>query len=221
MANAKKAKPQRKMRAMSLEDIELTQDVKRANQRLRELEKQGLTNSPAYRAMERIALKESSASYKGAKAMARTKKGEIKLDTNVRAMNYNQRQHLRKVTKDFLSAQTSTKKGIKALFDANRDAYAKTSKQKLSNDEELKEFLEIWAAGIVKAWAGVYGSTYTRQVIDECKALGLSKEETEQFLTDHFGQVVAQIDDAIDELRMEKGVDPWEWNDIFKQDEDE
>ena len=98
----------------SAADVKLTQDVKRANQRLRELEKQGMENSPAYQAVERLVLSGDPATTTGTH---RTKTGEaetvIKFNTDIRHMSYSERRHLETEVERFLNAETSTTKGYK------------------------------------------------------------------------------------------------------------
>lgn len=211
---ASKAKPKSKMSPMSLDDIQLTQEVKRANQRLRELEKQGLQNSPAYHAVERLALV-------GDPATARTGKGEIKFTTNVKSLTPQQREHLRSEVQRFLSAKTSTKSGIKEMQKNMLKNYKKRHDDLLGNadDAALAEFLTIWDTSIAKQFKQLYGSDFTNQVIDVLAADNMDKDDAEQFLTDHFGEYAADIQDTMEHEFMEAGDGtPWDWDDIFNSD---
>ena len=93
--------------------------AKRANQRLRELEKRGLTEaSHAYRYVERLTFDADSAT-------AHDKKGHVKWNTNTRGKTYQQLQHEKAELERFLNeAKTSTVKGTKAQFEKGYKTYA-------------------------------------------------------------------------------------------------
>lgn len=223
---ASKAKPKSKMKPMSLDDIQLTQDIKRANQRLRELEKQRLQNSPAYHAVERLALKGDPAIKTGTHTENKGKPNEtktsvLKFNTNVRSLTQQQREHLRQEVHRFLGAKTSTKSGIKEVQKTMLANYKSKHGNLLGDvdDAELAEFLTIWDTSIAKQFKALYGSDFTNQVIDVLYADQVDKDDAEQFLTDHFGEYAADIQDTMEHEFMEAGDGtPWDWNDIFNSD---
>lgn len=226
MAGKKANKSKSKSKMMSLADIQLTQDIKRANQRLRELEKQGLQNSPAYHAIERLALAGDPAIKTGTHTENKGKPNEtktnvIKFNTNVRSLSPQQREHLRSEVGRFLNAKTSTKSGIKEMQKSMLSNYKSKHPNLLgdADDAELAEFLTIWDTSIAKQYKALYGSDFTNQVIDVLYAGQVDKEDAEKFLTDHFGEFAADIQDTMDHEFMEAGDGtPWDWDDIFNSD---
>lgn len=217
---ARKQAPKRSQKPMqparfSAEDVKLTQDVKRANQRLRELEKQGLTNSPAYKAAERLAVI-------GDIAMSTTGKGEIKFNTNIRKLTYNQRRHLEAEVGRFLSAESSTSKGARAIVERARKAYNEKAKKEFGRDIGADEWLNIWEAGIVKQYKLLYGSDETFSLVIELKASPLDMDGAITFMQSMFGKPIAEIHEAVPHKDMDKGTtEPWSWDDIFTADENE
>ena len=113
--------------------------AKRANQRLRELEKHGLTEaSHAYRYVERLEFDADSAT-------ARDKKGRVKWNTNTRGKTYQQLQHEKAELERFLNeAKTSTVKGTKAQFEK---AIRHTSKRPEKRVVDLPRVLNTATSG--------------------------------------------------------------------------
>ena len=194
--------------AFNAKDIKLTQDVKRANQRLRELEKQGMQNSPAYRAIERLRLA-------GEPAIATTGKGQMKFSTNLRKMSAEERQHLREEVKKFLEAETSTTKGTKAVAKRAQAAYKKHAG--LPEDEDISGWLNLWSTAVVKQFKAIYGSDATEMVITKIIQSDLSYDEAVKFLEDHFGEPLSIIVEEFPTDQMQAGdTNPWDWEDIFE-----
>lgn len=227
----KKQKPMRKLRPLSEADVKLTSDVKRANQRLRELEKQGMENSPAYKAVERLA-------YFGDKAMGRTGSGQIKFRTDVSHMDYNERRHLEAEVRHFLESETSTTKGVKEVRKRAESSYKekgeKTRKKYQENREKYDdkdvnwaEWLNMWGTAIAKEYKKMYGSDFTQIIIDELAVSPLTRDEAERFMRDHFGEPVTKIIDAIPHEDMDPGAfadgeggSTFDWNDLFADADD-
>lgn len=225
---ARKQAPKRSQKPMqpasfSAQDVKLTQDVKRANQRLRELEKQGLINSPAYKAAERLAAIGDKAMSTGThtdKQGVKTK--VIKFNTNVRSLNYNQRRHLEAEVERFLSAESSTTKGARAIVERARKAYNEKAKKEFGRDIGADEWLNIWEAGIVKQYKLLYGSDETFSLVIELKASPLDMDGAITFMQNMYGRPIAEIHEAVPHKDMDKGTtEPWSWDEIFEAGEDE
>lgn len=235
MAVSKKAKAMAPTKPMSFsqQDVELASKVKRANQRLRELEKQGLENSPAYKAAERIALK-------GNYLTGTTKAGQIKFNTNIRNLSELKRRDLEREVDRFLAAETSTTKGAKAVARRARDWYRKSAqgyqrdpetgeiKGKKMNyppvdiddieDDELKEWLNLWGTATAAQMKAAYGSDFTEFMINNLIASDISYDDAQQFMTDKMGQPVMNIIEDIEGVwESSEGQAPWEWSDIFAE----
>ena len=214
MARVKKQAPKRpqKPRTFSEADVKLTQDVKRANQRLRELEKQGMENSPAYKAAERLAERSDP-------AMSLTGKGQIKFNTNIRKLTYNQRRHLEATVKRFLEAESSTTKGAKAIVERAKKAYKEKSQDMGMDRKREKEFdywLNIWSTAIVHQYKLMYGSDETHALVIELYNSELDYGAAVSFLENMYGKPYTEIMEAIPHEDMDEGTtEPWDWDDIF------
>lgn len=229
---ARKQAPKRAQKPMqpasfSAQDVKLTQDIKRANQRLRELEKQGLINSPAYKAAERLAMIGDKAMSTGIHTENKGKPNEtktkvIKFNTNVRSLNYNQRRHLQAEVERFLSAESSTSKGARAIVERARKAYNEKAKKEYGKNIGADEWLNIWEAGIVKQYKLLYGSDETFSLVIELKASPLDMDGAITFMQNMYGKPIAEIHEAVPHKDMDKGTtEPWSWDDIFTAGEDE
>ncbi|MBQ0111594.1 MAG: hypothetical protein KBT03_00525 [Bacteroidales bacterium] len=162
---------------------ELKKLVKKANQRLRELENQGMTRgSNAYQYVKRK-------TYDEDKAYGKTLKGQIKFRTNVGSMTYNELKHLKKEVYNFLKAKTSTKSGIKGVYEKSKSAFeAKTG---IHVSDEL--YSEFYRDKLIQTAIGLYGSEQmnnllkktsqmemnTEQVVAQLEALGLNEDSEE------------------------------------------
>lgn len=201
-------KRRKSAKVLSAKDVKLTQDVKRANQRLRELEKHGMENSPAYKAVERLMLAENP-------AVTTTGKGQIKFTTSVKKLSPAQRQHLREQVKKFLEAETSTTKGVKNVAERAQKAYKEHGG--LPEDLDIKDSLSLWSTGIVNSYKAAYGSDATEIIINKLMLSDMTNEEAIKFLLDHYGQPLSDIIEAFPREEMEQGdEEPWEWGDIFE-----
>lgn len=210
-------------RSFSQRDVELAGKVKRANQRLRELEKQKLTNSPAYKAAERLALRKPwmmSTTKKTTKSGRNAPKntGALKFTTNIRSLSAAQRRALEEQVDMFLNAKTSTTKGSKAAAKSAKEAYKKAAKEHTGIDlsvNTLNEWLEIWNTAIVQQYYRMYGSDFTEYIVNQLMGSQLNYNEAVQFLTDHYGEPITRIMESLSHDNMERGGDPWEWEDIY------
>ena len=226
MARVKKQAPKRpqKPRTFSEADVKLTQDVKRANQRLRELERQNMQNSPAYKAAERMAERGDKAMTIGTHTENKGKANEtkttvIKFNTNIRKLTYNQRRHLEATVKRFLEAESSTTKGAKAIVERAKQAYKEKSQDMGMDRKREKEFdywMNIWSTAIVHQYKIMYGSDETHALIIELYNSELDYGAAVSFLENMYGKPYTEIMEAIPYEDMDEGTtEPWNWDDIF------
>lgn len=154
----------------------LRNDIKRANQRLRQIEKSGYTNSPAYRyILNKAFYKDPNISF--------TKHGEIKFNTNLRNLSQAQLDELNSVVHGFLSKQTSTVSGVKAMMKNVFTGYNKKL-QSLGMDEiEDKDFLYVWDSAQAKALKEMYGSEQANILINKINFM--DRHDVERFF-DHY-----------------------------------
>lgn len=222
-------RPQKPMapKSFSEQDVKLTQDVKRANQRLRELEKQGMENSPAYKAVERLATAGDKAITMGTHTDKEGKQSKvIKFDTNIRKLNYNQRRHLEAQVRRFLESESSTTKGAKAIVDRAKKAYREKSEKLGLNENKEKPFdywMNIWNTAIVKEYKAMYGSDETHSIIIELYNSSLDYGAAIAFLENMFGKPYTTITDAIPYEDMDAGTGDkdFDWDAIFTAGDDD
>lgn len=196
------------MPKLSIKDVELASAAKRANQRLRELEKQGLTNAPAYSYIERARFRQDP-------ALGETRHGEVKFRTDIAHMSAEEKSNLRNMIKGFLNAETSTAKGAKAVAKRVKAGYA-AGNAEIAEALTDNDYLSVWSTAISKEWSRQYGSDFTKQVIDAMGTDKKSAEEIEDFLKGNLSEPVTEIVEAVDDERLASGNgSKWEWEAIY------
>ena len=150
----------------------LRNDIKRANQRLRQLEKSGYTNSPAYRYV-------LSNAFYGNKNIAFTKSGEVKFNTNLRGLSSDQMDELNIMVKRFLSKQTSTVTGTKLMLTHSFEGYNNKLVELGLDTIKDKDFLYIWDSAQAKAVKEMYGSEQANVLINKLNFM--DRKDVERF----------------------------------------
>ena len=139
-------------RSYSYNYTKVANEAKRANTRLRAIEKANLTNTSAYENVRRIGFDDS-------KHIAYTKKGEIKFRTDVSKMSESELKEHQRVIEDFLQSKSSKAGEIKKR---RQQAYNKWKKEKERQgqniDMDVNEFSEFWELSIIKKLKNAYGS---------------------------------------------------------------
>lgn len=134
---------------------------KTANQRLRELEKIGLTKaSQGYKEIQRQ-------SYDGMRYLGKTSKGEVKFDLSLGTAKKSKktvnelREELTAIN-NFLNARTSTVSGIKNI---SGEAYKKYKEMGYKGSQKsYEDFAEGWSRGLMQNLKECYGSTEANQI---------------------------------------------------------
>ena len=183
--------------------------AKRANQRLRELEKHDLTKSShAYRYVERL-------SYDKDSATAQDKKGRFKFNTNTRNKSYQELQHEKAELDRFLnSAKTSTVKGTLAQFEKAYQTYmanltGKSGQKPLSRDE----YGDMWRMRNMKKLKTMYGSSEAIKIVTKGVNEGLDMDEIDVRLDDMPADTtLIELEDMIadGEWHAAEGFNPFE-----------
>lgn len=158
--------------------------AKTANQRLKELEKQGLSQaSNAYRAIRDFAAdnrnfitvttgvtqkrkrRDTGESYE-----VQTEAGHIKFRTNLRGMSKEELLEEAKQLDTFLfEAKTSTVSGTKKHYQDIRDAIGRNANPEIANffgNMDMNEFTQFWENHSFKKIQEIFGSTVLVQVFD-------------------------------------------------------
>ena len=139
-------------RSYSYNYTKVASEAKRANTRLRAIEKANLTNTSAYENVRRMG-------FDGSKHIAYTKKGEIKFRTDVSKMSESELKEHQRVIEDFLQSKSSKAGEIKKRRQKAYDKWKKEKERQGQNiDMDVNEFSEFWELSIIKKLKDAYGS---------------------------------------------------------------
>lgn len=139
-------------RGYSYQYAKVASEAKRANTRLRALEKAKLTKTSAYENVRRMGFDDS-------KHIAYTKKGEIKFRTDVSKMSEKELKAHQQVIEDFLQSKSSKAGEIKKRRQQAYDKWKKEKERQGQNiDMDVDEFSEFWELSIIKKLKDAYGS---------------------------------------------------------------
>lgn len=150
----------------------IAQVGKAANQRLRELEKQGLQNSSAaYRYVKKI-------SHDGDAATSKTGAGQIKFDLRVRGKSLNELRHVAAKIDAFMEAKSSTTGGVKAIYDESYKTFKKNYGDKL----DFAAFSEAMSYTLLRHFEAIYGSQIAIKIITDAYKDGLNDQDITEAL---------------------------------------
>ena len=139
-------------RSYSYNYTKVASEAKRANTRLRAIEKANLTNTSAYENVRRMVFDDSN-------HIAYTKNGEIKFRTDVSKMSESELKEHQRVIEDFLQSKSSKVGEIKKRRQQAYDKWKKEKERQGQNiDMDVNEFSEFWELSIIKKLKDAYGS---------------------------------------------------------------
>ena len=139
-------------RSYSYQYTKVANEAKRANTRLRAIEKANLTRTSAYENVRRMGFDDS-------KHIAYTKNGEIKFRTDVSKMSESELKEHQRVIEDFLQSKSSKVGEIKKRRQQAYDKWKKEKERQGQNiDMDVDEFSEFWELSIIKKLKNAYGS---------------------------------------------------------------
>ena len=139
-------------RSYSYQYTKVANEAKKANTRLRAIEKANLTNTSAYENVRRMGFDDS-------KHIAYTKKGEIKFRTDVSKMSESELKEHQRVIEAFLQSKSSKAGEIKKRRQQAYDKWKKEKERQGQNiDMDVNEFSEFWELSIIKKLKDAYGS---------------------------------------------------------------
>ena len=148
-------------RAYSYQYTKVASEAKKANTRLRAIEKANLTNTSAYQNVRRMGFDDS-------KNISYTKKGEIKFRTDVSKMSDSELKEHQRVIEDFLQSKSSKVGEIKKR---RQQAYNKWKKEKERQgqniDMDVDEFSEFWELSNIKKLKDSLGSDEVELLVSE------------------------------------------------------
>lgn len=148
-------------RGYSYRYTKVASEAKKANTRLRAIEKANLTKTSAYEDVRRMGFDDS-------KHIAYTKKGEIKFRTDVSKMSEKELKEHQEVIENFLQSKSSKVGEIKKR---RQQAYDKWKKEKERQgqkvDMDVNEFSEFWELSNIKKLKDSLGSDEVELLVSE------------------------------------------------------
>lgn len=145
----------------SFQYTKVANEAKRANTRLRAIEKAKLTKTSAYENVQRLG-------FDGSKNIAYTKKGEIKFRTDVSKMSESELKEHQRVIEDFLQSKSSKVGEIKKR---RQQAYDKWKKEKERQgqtiDIDIDDFSEFWELSNIKKLKDNLGSDEVELLVSQ------------------------------------------------------
>lgn len=148
-------------RSYSFQYTKVANEAKRANTRLRAIEKAKLTKTSAYENVRRLG-------FDGSKNIAYTKKGEIKFRTDVSKMSETELKEHQRVIEDFLQSKSSKVGEIKKR---RQQAYDKWKKEKERQgqtvDIDIDDFSEFWELSTIKKLKDNLGSDEVELLVSQ------------------------------------------------------
>lgn len=181
---------------------EVARMAKTANQRLREIEKQGLQSpSHAYRYVERLYADQDTATDVDSR-------GRFKWSTNTSKKTYQELQHEKAELERFLyQSHTSTVAGTRAQYSKGYQTY----KNKMSGSGRVpmseQQYGDMWRAWNMKDKKSHYGSSQIIDIYEAGVEQGMTIDEITNMLDD------MPPDATITEIYDEMGADPFGWMD--------
>ena len=148
-------------RAYSYQYTKVANEAKKANTRLRAIEKANLTNTSAYENVRRMGFDDS-------KHIAYTKKGEIKFRTDVSKMSESELKEHQRIIEDFLQSKSSKVGEIKKRRQQAYDKWKKEKERQGQNiDMDVNEFSEFWELSNIKKLKDSLGSDEVELLVYE------------------------------------------------------
>ena len=148
-------------RSYSYQYTKVASEAKRANTRLRAIEKANLTKTSAYENVRRMG-------FDGSKNIAYTKKGEIKFRTDVSKMSESELKEHQRIIEDFLQSKSSKVGEIKKRRQQAYDKWKKEKERQGQNiDMDVDEFSEFWELSNIKKLKDNLGSDEVELLVTE------------------------------------------------------
>ena len=187
-------------RGYNFQYTKVASEAKRANTRLRALEKAKLTKTSAYENIRRLG-------FDGSKNIAYTKKGEIKFRTDVSKMSEEELKEHQRVIEDFLQSKSSKAGEVKKR---RKQAYDKWKKEKERQgqtvDMDVDEFSEFWELSNIKKLKDNLGSDEVELLVTEYgeKNVMETLEELEKMGIDIYSSSLQSIRTEIEDFNANK-----------------
>lgn len=194
------------MAKLTLADTQLSSMVKKANTRLRQLEKSELTSYNAYNFIEKVYTmqtapetlytserkKVSKVAMTNTMSLTTDSSERIKFNTSISKLSTVQKANLRKLVSDFLNAPTSTVSGIKKGVKQAKE----TLEEKLGYEVSYDKLQKVFALSKAQAFKETYGSD---AIIELVEKYNITDEKViDKFLTEF--TIVDETDEKVSNL---------------------
>ena len=187
-------------RSYSYQYTKVASEAKRANSRLRAIEKANLTKASAYENVRRMGFDDS-------KYIAYTKNGEIKFRTDVSKMSESELKEHQRVIEDFLQSKSSKVGEIKKRRQQAYDKWKKEKERQGQNiDMDVDEFSEFWELSNIKKLKDNIGSDEVELLVTEYgeKSVMETLEELEKMGIDIYSLSPQSIRTKIEDFNNNK-----------------
>ena len=187
-------------RSYSYQYTKVASEAKRANTRLRAIEKANRTNTSAYENVRRMGFDDS-------KHIAYTKNGEIKFRTDVSKMSESELKEHQRVIEDFLQSKSSKVGEIKKRRQQAYDKWKKEKERQGQNiDMDVDEFSEFWELSNIKKLKDNLGSDEVELLVAEYgeKSVMETLEELEKIGIDIYSLSPQSIRTKIEDFNNNK-----------------
>ena len=187
-------------RSYSYQYTKVASEAKRANTRLRAIEKTNLTRTSAYENVRRMGFDDS-------KHIAYTKNGEIKFRTDVSKMTESELKEHQRVIEDFLQSKSSKVGEIKKRRQQAYDKWKKEKERQGQNiDMDVDEFSEFWELSNIKKLKDNLGSDEVELLVTEYgeKSVMETLEELEKMGIDIYSLSPQSIRTNIEDFNKHK-----------------
>ena len=187
-------------RNYSYQHTKVANEAKRANTRLRAIEKANLTNTSAYENVRRMWFDDSN-------YIAYTKKGEMKFRTDVSKMSESELKEHQRVIEDFLQSKSSKVGEIKKRRQQAYDKWKKEKERQGQNiDMAVNEFCEFGELSKIKKLKDNLGSDEVELLVTEYgeKNVMETLEELEKMGIDIYSLSPHSIRTKIDDFNNHK-----------------
>lgn len=192
-----------------LEQAQLKTLVEKANKRLQALEKANMTNSPAYKHLEKLLFDNSNI----VKSKVRVKQGNkyiyidspkprYRTDINKFVKEINSKKQFNKFVNDvnkFINAKTSSPSKINKMYKQAFDTFSE-----VYGGFSFDEFLEFWSNAVVQQAKKIYGSDTVIDLHSHAINSGMSTDDFIGLLSNKLGQPYMNIIEDIDQWYYEK-----------------
>ena len=148
-------------RSYNFQYTKVANEAKRANTRLRALEKAGYSDLASYANVKRL-------SFDNSNSISYTKNGEIKFRTDVSRMNESELKEHQRIIEEFLNSKSSK---VSEINSRRKKAWENWKKEQERQGKEVKmdvkEFSEFWSKSIIMKLKEAYGSDEVQSLVDE------------------------------------------------------